>query len=144
MRILFMGTPDFAAVSLKRLVEDGHELCGVFTQPDKPRNRNKVTFSPVKEYALSQGLTVYQPTKLRDGTALELVKSLAPELIVVVAYGPYSAQGHSGRAAPWLRECPCVPAAQIPGFCPYQLGHAQRRRGDRRFHHVYGGGTGRR
>ena len=87
MRILFMGTPDFAAVSLKRLVEDGHELCGVFTQPDKPRNRNKVTFSPVKEYALSQGLTVYQPTKLRDGTALELVKSLAPELIVVVAYG---------------------------------------------------------
>ena len=87
MRILFMGTPDFAAVSLKRLVEDGHELCGVFTQPDKPRNRNKVTFSPVKEYALSHGLTVYQPTKLRDGTALELVKSLAPELIVVVAYG---------------------------------------------------------
>ena len=48
MRILFMGTPDFAAVSLKRLVEDGHEICGVFTQPDKPRNRNKVTFSPVK------------------------------------------------------------------------------------------------
>ena len=87
MRILFMGTPDFAAVSLKRLVEDGHEICGVFTQPDKPRNRNKVTFSPVKEYALSQGLTVYQPTKLRDGTALELVRSLAPELIVVVAYG---------------------------------------------------------
>ena len=87
MRILFMGTPDFAAVSLKRLVEDGHEICGVFTQPDKPRNRNKVTFSPVKEYALSHGLTVYQPTKLRDGTALELVKSLAPELIVVVAYG---------------------------------------------------------
>ena len=84
MRILFMGTPDFAAVSLKRLVEDGHELCGVFTQPDKPRNRNKVTFSPVKEYALSHGLTVYQPTKLRDGTALELVRSLAPELIVVV------------------------------------------------------------
>lgn len=87
MRILFMGTPDFAAVSLKRLVEDGHEICGVFTQPDKPRNRNKVTFSPVKEYALSCGLTVYQPVKMRDGTALDIVKSLAPELIVVVAYG---------------------------------------------------------
>ncbi|MFR0768689.1 MAG: methionyl-tRNA formyltransferase [Dysosmobacter sp.] len=88
VRILFMGTPDFAAVSLKRLVEDGHEICGVFTQPDKPRNRrHKLAFSPVKEYALSQGLTVYQPTKMRDGTALELVKSLAPELIVVVAYG---------------------------------------------------------
>ena len=87
MRILFMGTPDFAAVSLKRLVEDGHDICGVFTQPDKPRNRNKVTFSPVKEYALSCGLNVYQPVKMRDGTALELVKTLAPELIVVVAYG---------------------------------------------------------
>ena len=87
MRILFMGTPDFAAVSLKRLVEDGHEICGVFTQPDKPRNRNKVTFSPVKEYALSCGLTVYQPVKMRDGTALDIVKALAPELIVVVAYG---------------------------------------------------------
>ena len=87
MRILFMGTPDFAAVSLKRLVEDGHEICGVFTQPDKPRNRNKVTFSPVKEYALSQDLTVYQPVKMRDGTALEIVKELHPELIVVVAYG---------------------------------------------------------
>ena len=87
MRILFMGTPDFAAVSLRRLVEDGHTVCGVFTQPDKPRNRNKVTFSPVKEYALSQGLTVYQPVKLRDGTALELIRSLAPEIIVVAAYG---------------------------------------------------------
>jgi methionyl-tRNA formyltransferase len=87
MRILFMGTPDFAAVSLRRLVEDGHEVCGVFTQPDKPRNRNKVTFSPVKEYALSQGIPVYQPLKLRDGTALSDVRALAPELIVVVAYG---------------------------------------------------------
>ena len=88
MRILFMGTPDFAVASLRRLVEDGHEICGVFTQPDKPKNRgHKLTFSPVKEYALSQGLTVYQPTKLRDGTALELIRTLAPELTVVAAYG---------------------------------------------------------
>ena len=94
MRILFMGTPDFAAVSLKRLVEDGHEICGVFTQPDKPRNRNKVTFSPVKEYALSQGLAVYQPTKLRDGTALELVIS-GPGTDRGGGLWPDSAQGHS-------------------------------------------------
>ena len=87
MRILFMGTPDFAVVSLRRLVEDGHDICGVFTQPDKPRNRNKVTFSPVKEYALSQGIEVYQPLKMRDGEALRIVQELAPELIVVVAYG---------------------------------------------------------
>ena len=88
MRILFMGTPDFAVASLRRLVEEGHTVCGVLTQPDKPRNRgHKVTFSPVKEYALSQSLAVYQPTTLRDEAALELVKGLAPELTVVAAYG---------------------------------------------------------
>lgn len=87
MRILFMGTPDFAVASLKRLVEDGHEICGVFTQPDKPRNRNKVTFSPAKEYALAQGLSVYQPLKMRDGEALKIVQELQPELTVVAAYG---------------------------------------------------------
>ena len=88
MRILFMGTPEFAVASLKRLVEDGHDVCGVFTQPDRPKNRGmKMTFSPVKEYALSQGLTVYQPLKMRDGEALGIVQQLQPELIVVAAYG---------------------------------------------------------
>ena len=90
MRILFMGTPEFAVASLRRLVEAGHTICGVLTQPDKPRNRgHKVTFSPVKEYALSVGLDVYQPVTLRDEAALELVKGLAPELTVVAAYGAY-------------------------------------------------------
>ena len=88
MRILFMGTPDFAVASLKRLVEDGHTICGVFTQPDKPKNRgHKMAFSPVKEYALSQNLEVYQPLKMRDGEAMGIVEALAPELIVVAAYG---------------------------------------------------------
>lgn len=83
-----MGTPDFAVASLRRLVEDGHEICGVFTQPDKPKNRgHKLLPTPVKEYALSQGLDVYQPAKMRDGTALAIVKELDPELIVVAAYG---------------------------------------------------------
>lgn len=88
MRILFMGTPEFAVASLKRLVEDGHDVCGVFTQPDKPKNRGmKMMFSPVKEYALSQDLAVYQPLKMRDGEALGIVEELQPELIVVAAYG---------------------------------------------------------
>lgn len=88
MRILFMGTPDFAVASLKALVEAGHEICGVFTQPDKPKNRgHKLAFSPVKEYALSRNLEVYQPLKMRDGEALSIVQSLSPELIVVAAYG---------------------------------------------------------
>lgn len=88
MRILFMGTPDFAVASLRRLVEDGHDVCGVFTQPDKPKNRgHKLMFSPVKEYALTQNLEVFQPLKMRDGEALGIVERLAPELIVVAAYG---------------------------------------------------------
>ena len=73
MRILFMGTPEFAVASLKALVEAGHDVCGVFTQPDKPKNRgHKLAFSPVKEYALTQDIPVYQPLKMRDGTALAL------------------------------------------------------------------------
>ena len=88
MRILFMGTPDFAVASLKRLVEDGHDVCGVFTQPDKPKNRgHKLVQTPVKEYALSQDIPVYQPLKMRDGEALSIVQTLQPELIVVAAYG---------------------------------------------------------
>lgn len=88
MRILFMGTPEFAVASLRRLLETGHSVCGIFTQPDKPKNRGmKLTVSPVKEYALSQGLTVYQPLKMRDGEALRIVETLHPDLIVVAAYG---------------------------------------------------------
>ena len=88
MRIVFMGTPDFAVPSLKALVEAGHEVCGVFTQPDKPKNRGmKLQQPPVKEYALSAGLPVFQPAKLRDGEALEILRALKPELIAVAAYG---------------------------------------------------------
>ncbi len=89
MRIVFMGTPSFAVASLKALVEAGHAVCGVFSQPDKPVGRHQNVFqpTPVKEYALSQNIPVFQPVKLRDGTALEQLRALAPELIVVTAYG---------------------------------------------------------
>lgn len=88
MRIVFMGTPDFARASLAALIEAGHDIAGVFTQPDKPKNRGmKLSVSPVKALAEEKGIPVYQPVKLRDGTALEIMKSLAPELVVVVAYG---------------------------------------------------------
>lgn len=88
MRILFMGTPDFAVASLRKLVEDGHDVCGVFTQPDKPKNRgHKLTPTPVKEYAITKKLAVYQPASLRNEETLSLVRAMAPELIVVAAYG---------------------------------------------------------
>lgn len=82
-----MGTPDFAVASLRRLVEDGHEIAGVFTQPDKPGNRKRLTAPPVKEYAITQNLPVYQPESMRGEESLKLLRSLAPELTVVAAYG---------------------------------------------------------
>lgn len=88
MRILFMGTPDFAVPSLEALAAAGHQLVGAFSQPDKPKNRGmKLQPTPVKVCAQGLDVPVYQPTKLRDGTALELIRQLAPELIVVAAYG---------------------------------------------------------
>ena len=88
MRIVFMGTPDFAAASLKKLIDEKYDIAAIFTQPDKPRDRGmKLSYSPVKELALENNIPVYQPTKLRDGTATELIKSLRPDILVVVAYG---------------------------------------------------------
>ena len=87
MRIVFMGTPDFAACSLKKLMDDGFDVVGVFCQPDKPKNRgHKLAACAVKELA-QEKIPVYQPEKLRDGEAYKLLQELAPELIVVVAYG---------------------------------------------------------
>lgn len=83
-----MGTPDFAVPSLESLVQAGHTLCGVFSQPDKPKNRGmKFLPTPVKVCAQSHNIPVFQPEKLRDGSALALIEELAPELIVVAAYG---------------------------------------------------------
>lgn len=88
MRIVFMGTPDFAVPCLAALLEAGHEVAGVFTQPDKPKGRgHKLAAPPVKELALQKGIPVWQPQKLRDGEALAVLRELAPELLVVVAYG---------------------------------------------------------
>ena len=88
MRVVFMGTPDFAAASLRKLLEEGFEVVGVFTQPDRPKGRGmELAFSPVKELALSAGLPVYQPEKMRDGTALAILQELQPDILAVVAYG---------------------------------------------------------
>ena len=89
MRIVFMGTPDFAVPCLSRLVNDGHDIAAVFCQPDKPQGRRLLlTPPPVKAYALSRFLTVLQPQTLRGQTDMfELLRMLAPDVIVVVAYG---------------------------------------------------------
>lgn len=88
MRIVFMGTPDFAVPSLKQLIQDGHEIAGVYTQPDKPKNRGmKLTPPPVKVVAQAHNLPVFQPKTLRDEDVQRELADLAPELVVVAAYG---------------------------------------------------------
>ncbi len=88
MKILFMGTPLFAVPSLEALVAAGHQVVGVFSQPDKPKNRGmKLQPTPVKVCAQVHDIPVFQPTRLRDGAALETIRQLEPDLIVVAAYG---------------------------------------------------------
>lgn len=88
MRVVFMGTPDFAEASLQKLIDEGFDIAGVFTQPDKPRDRGmSLSFSPVKTLALRCGIPVFQPEKLRDGSALQQLQALKPDVLAVVAYG---------------------------------------------------------
>lgn len=88
MKILFMGTPDFAVPCLDILVSNGFDVCGAVTQPDKPKGRgHKLTPPPVKEYAISKNISVYQPQTLKDGEFEKVLDELKPQFIAVVAYG---------------------------------------------------------
>ena len=88
MNIVFMGTPDFAVPCLQKLLDAGYPVTGVFTQPDKPKGRGyKLVPPPVKELAMAHDIPVFQPNSLRNDESFEMVKSCAPDLIVVVAYG---------------------------------------------------------
>ena len=127
MRIVFMGTPDFAAASLKKLLDEGFEVVGVFTQPDKPKGRGmELQASPVKQIALAANIPVYQPEKMRDGTALRQIESLAPDILVVVAYGrilpdeilavpKYGAVNVHGSLLPKYRGAAPIQAAVLNG-----------------------------
>ena len=89
MKILFMGTPDFAKESLEKIIENGYDVCGVVTTPDRPSGRGmKLKASPVKEFALSKNLKLFQPEKITNNTEFkEEIKKLEPDLVCVVSYG---------------------------------------------------------
>lgn len=88
LRIVFMGTPDFSVPSLEKLAQAGYDIAAVYSQPDKQRGRGKkVTFSPVKEKALELGIPVFQPDSMRSDDVIEQLRSLAPDVIIVIAYG---------------------------------------------------------
>ena len=88
MKLVFMGTPDIARTCLQRICEAGYDVAAVYTKPDTPKNRGmKMAMSPVKEYALTRDIPVYQPQTFRDDTVVEELRAIAPDLVVVVAYG---------------------------------------------------------
>ena len=88
MRVVFMGTPDIAATCLQRLIGEEFDLVGVYTKPDKPKNRGmKLEMSDVKKVAVEANLPVYQPTSFKDDAVIEELRALKPDVIAVVAYG---------------------------------------------------------
>ena len=88
MRVVFMGTPDIAATCLKKIIADGFEVVGVYTQPDRPKGRGmKMVFPPVKDVAIANNIPVFQPENFREDTTVEELKALQPDVVAVVAYG---------------------------------------------------------
>ena len=88
MRVIFMGTPDFAVPVLEAIIQAGHTVIGVYTQPDKPKGRGKsMQYTPVKEKALEHQIPVYQPARVREPEVIEEIRNLKPDIIIVVAFG---------------------------------------------------------
>ena len=127
MLVVYMGTPDFAAESLIKLLDEGFDVAGVFTQPDKPKGRGmQLAPCETKVLALEHGLPDYQPEKLRDGTALGILEQLRPDILVVVAYGrilppdilalpKYGAVNVHGSLLPKLRGSAPIQRAVLNG-----------------------------
>ena len=121
MRVVFMGTPDIAATCLKKILADGFEVVGVYTQPDRPKGRGmKMIFSPVKEVAIAHEIPVFQPENFRDEETVEQLRALQPDVCAVVAYGRILPQKVLD-----IPTCGCINihASLLPqyrGSAPYQ------------------------
>ena len=127
-RVVFMGTPDFAVPTLEALVRAEYEVAGVFTQPDRPKGRSgKPAFSPVKEAALAHNIPVFQPVKIRNSENADLLRQIAPDVIVVAAFGqiipkeilelpPYGCVNVHGSLLPAYRGAAPVQWAVINGI----------------------------
>ena len=121
MRVVFMGTPDIAATCLKKILADGFEVVGVYTQPDRPKGRGmKMVFSPVKEVALANNIPVYQPENFRADEDVDALRELKPDVIAAVAYGRILPQRVLDIPT---RGCVNIHASLLPqyrGSAPYQ------------------------
>ena len=121
MRVVFMGTPDIAATCLTRILEDGFQVVGVYTQPDRPKGRGmKMVYSPVKEVALAHNLPVFQPENFREDETVEELKALQPDVVAVVAYGRILPQRVLDIAPKGFINIHASVLPQYRGSAPYQ------------------------
>ena len=121
MRVVFMGTPDIAATCLNKIIEKGFDIVGVYTQPDRPKNRGmKLAFSPVKEVAIAHNIPVFQPENFREEETVQQLRNLKPDVVAVVAYGRILPQKVLDIPA---KGCINIHASLLPayrGSAPYQ------------------------
>ena len=121
MRVVFMGTPDIAATCLTKILEDGFQVVGVYTQPDRPKGRGmKMVYSPVKEVALAHDLPVFQPENFRDEETVEQLRQLQPDVVAVVAYGRILPQKVLDIAPKGFINIHASVLPQYRGSAPYQ------------------------
>ena len=138
MKVIFMGTPDFAVGTLEAIVAAGHEVVLAVTQPDKPKGRGKsMQYPPVKEAAIAHEIEVYQPERVRRSECIEYLAKYQPDIIVVAAWTDTSKRNFRD-AKIWLHQCPCIPASKIPWGCTNPVGSNQWREGFRRNDYAYG------
>ena len=121
MRVVFMGTPDIAATCLTKILDDGFQVVGVYTQPDRPKGRGmKMVYSPVKEVALAHDLPVFQPENFREDDTVEQLKALQPDVVAVVAYGRILPQRVLDIAPKGFINIHASVLPQYRGSAPYQ------------------------
>ncbi|MBQ4641819.1 MAG: methionyl-tRNA formyltransferase [Oscillospiraceae bacterium] len=121
MRVVFMGTPDISATCLKKLLADGFDVVGVYTQPDRPKGRGmKLVYSPVKEVALEHRIPVYQPENFREEETVEQLAALQPDVVAVVAYGRILPQKVLDIAPKGFINIHASLLPQYRGSAPYQ------------------------
>ena len=121
MRVVFMGTPDIAATCLTKILEDGFDVVGVYTQPDRPKGRGmKLAFPPAKEVALAHNIPVFQPENFREDAAVEALRALQPDVVAVVAYGRILPQRVLDIAPKGFINIHTSLLPQYRGSAPYQ------------------------
>ncbi len=109
MRIVFAGTPDFSVAVLESLINAGHDIKGVYCQPDRPKGRGRVLSTcPVKEKALEHNLAIFQPESLKDEAEQQILASLNADIMVVVAYGQLLPKSCIRNTQIWLSQYPCI------------------------------------